>query len=448
MILVAPKEIRPMKLLFLVSVVIIYFQFFYSSEIQGIEINSILKHLKELSKIAKEHNGSRTALTGFNSSSEYVISILKPFYNISKEYFSYKDWVLNSEPRFKSEKREFKFKKDFYILKYSPSLNLKLNLVKKISNYGCSLKDYQKSFKNEIFLIQRGKCKFLKKLNLSILNGASLVIIYDLKKEPFKGTLEYHSIVPVISIGYNLLQEILTSKDFTISIESSIKQISTFNLIVESYKGNSSNAVVLGAHLDSVPYGPGINDNGSGVSFLIEIALYLKNLEIKNKVIFGFWGAEEPGDGLLGSNFYSENNNLTNVQLYLNFDMLASPNFILGIFNGSSSEYKKEECIYIQKVFESCFQRYNYPFHLLPIDGMSDYQPFLEKGIPIGGLDAGAYDFKTKEEFEKFNGVIGIEHDKNYHKETDILENLSIEALQKMSNIGLCGILNFTMKQS
>ena len=38
----------------------------------------------------------------------------------------------------------------------------------------------------------------------------------------------------------------------------------TFNVLAETNSGNDNNVVMVGAHLDSVFAGPGINDNGSG----------------------------------------------------------------------------------------------------------------------------------------------------------------------------------------
>ena len=38
----------------------------------------------------------------------------------------------------------------------------------------------------------------------------------------------------------------------------------TANLIADTKTGHTDRTIVVGAHLDSVPEGPGINDNGSG----------------------------------------------------------------------------------------------------------------------------------------------------------------------------------------
>ena len=72
---------------------------------------------------------------------------------------------------------------------------------------------------------------------------------------------------------------------------------------------HNDQVVVVGAHLDSVVEGPGINDNGSGSSTILEIAEQMSALKLTKKlqrpVRFAFWGAEE--SGLLGSEHYVAN---------------------------------------------------------------------------------------------------------------------------------------------
>ena len=47
------------------------------------------------------------------------------------------------------------------------------------------------------------------------------------------------------------------------------------NVVAQTSTGNPDAIVMIGAHLDSVPEGPGIVDNGSGVASLLEIATRL-----------------------------------------------------------------------------------------------------------------------------------------------------------------------------
>ena len=99
----------------------------------------------------------------------------------------------------------------------------------------------------------------------------------------------------------------------------------TANVIVETSEGTADRVVVVGAHLDSVREGPGINDNGSGTATILEIALQMRRLGIalSNRLRFAFWGAEEWG--LLGSKHYVDQlpqEELSKILLNLNFDML------------------------------------------------------------------------------------------------------------------------------
>ncbi len=77
------------------------------------------------------------------------------------------------------------------------------------------------------------------------------------------------------------------------------------NVIVNSSGGDPASVVVVGAHLDSVPAGPGINDNGSGAATILAIAVEMARLKLVpvSQVRFVFFGAEEKG--LLGSNYYA-----------------------------------------------------------------------------------------------------------------------------------------------
>ena len=69
-------------------------------------------------------------------------------------------------------------------------------------------------------------------------------------------------------------------------------------------RGGADHVVVVGAHLDSVAQGPGINDNGSGTAAILEIAEQFakRGIDPRNRVRFALWGAEE--FNLLGSTFY------------------------------------------------------------------------------------------------------------------------------------------------
>lgn len=174
------------------------------------------------------------------------------------------------------------------------------------------------------------------------------------------------------------------------------------NLIATTKGGDQNNIVFAGAHSDSVPQGAGINDNGSGSIGILDVALRLPLFSVKNAVRFAWWTAEEYG--LVGSEYYvaqlSEAEK-AKIALYLNFDMIASPNYIYGVYDGDGSAFNTTGPAGsddIEHVFEKYFKSVGLNTVPSEFDGRSDYGPFLDVGIPSGGLFTGAEGVKTAEE--------------------------------------------------
>lgn len=191
---------------------------------------------------------------------------------------------------------------------------------------------------------------------------------------------------------------------------------------------------MLGAHLDSVTDGPGINDNGSGSAGLLEVALELAKThrDPANKVRFAWWSAEE--NGLLGSEAYvaklSEAQR-EKIALYLNFDMIASPNGAQFVFDGDDSDGAgegpgPEGSAQLERDINDFLDRKDKPHTGTDFTGRSDYGPFIEAGIPSGGTDTGAEGIKTAAQAETFGGTAGIAYDPCYHAACDDLDNIDM----------------------
>jgi Zn-dependent M28 family amino/carboxypeptidase len=165
---------------------------------------------------------------------------------------------------------------------------------------------------------------------------------------------------------------------------------------------------------------------------ILETAIQLSNYSVPNAVRFGFWAAEE--EGLLGSTYYVENlsnASLSKIRLYLNFDMIASPNYIYAIYDGDGSSFNQTGpagSAEIEHFFEDYFVANSLNFTATAFDGRSDYQAFIDNGIPAGGLFTGAEENKTEEEVAMFGGVAGIATDPNYHGAGDNVSNLNMTA--------------------
>jgi Zn-dependent M28 family amino/carboxypeptidase len=190
---------------------------------------------------------------------------------------------------------------------------------------------------------------------------------------------------------------------------------------------------MVGAHLDSVIEGPGINDNGSGSAALLEVAENLRKLKPKNTIRFALWGAEE--FGLLGSEYYVANlteEQSDDIALYLNFDMVGSPNFFRGIYDGDGDAFGipgPPGSAALEEQFEEFYAERGLAFEGTEFSGRSDYGPFIAVGIPAGGLFTGAEGIKTAAQAALYGGQAGVAFDPCYHQACDTFDNVSLDVL-------------------
>jgi len=230
---------------------------------------------------------------------------------------------------------------------------------------------------------------------------------------------------------------------------SDIRNVTTYNVIAETIGGDHDNVLAIGAHSDSVFAGPGINDDGSGTIGILEAAIQLSKYSTNNAVRFCWWSGEE--FGLLGSTHYVETLNATQgelekIKLYLNFDMIASPNYIFAAYDGDGSQFDVEGppgSAEVEHFYRDWFKSHGLNITGTAFDGRSDYQAFADNGIPCGGLFTGADGTKTKRREEKFGGTAGIICDPNYHTAEDNYDNLSFEAWMPMEKALVASVAEY-----
>jgi aminopeptidase S len=186
---------------------------------------------------------------------------------------------------------------------------------------------------------------------------------------------------------------------------------------------------MIGAHLDSVEDGPGIVDNGSGVASLLEIASQLGvDPAVQNRVRFAFFGAEETG--IQGSTGYVESlsaNNRQKIKLYLNVDMVASPNggdFVQGGKGNDEETAGPPGSATIARVLADQLAKTGVTNpEIIEFVG-DDESPFIEAGIPVGGAENGD-DEKTRRQAKAWGGQAGQVHDRCYHEACDTIDNVN-----------------------
>ncbi|MEU1377060.1 M28 family metallopeptidase [Streptomyces triculaminicus] len=412
------------------------------------------RHLEALQDIADDHGGNRAAGTaGHKASTEYVYRLLKKAgYDVSYQDFDFyesktlreKLGVVSPDPR---EVKVAAY--DFSAPSPQGGLKAALAAPRVDDTPGCGLDDYAAGdFKGRIALVKRGACTFQQKEEVAAKAGAVGLILYNHSgTAPVHGTVEDPAKAHIPAGGVSLadgeaLAAAVAKGGVTVSLDVATEatKVRTRNVIAETRGGSADHVVTLGSHLDSVPEGPGINDNGSGSAGLVEVALKLAQETRKpggkpaNKVRFAWWSAEERG--LLGSKYYvsqlSEKQR-KQIALYLNFDMIASPNPVQFVYDGDDSDHKgsgpgPKGSAQIERLINGFLDRKGAPHEGTDFDGRSDYGPFIATGIPAGGTFTGAEGIKTPEQAARYGGTAGVAYDRNYHGAGDTLANIDRKA--------------------
>lgn len=316
------------------------------------------------------------------------------------------------------------------------------------STSGCEPEDFANFTAGNIALIRRGACTFAQKATNAENAGAVGVIIFNTgtpgNTEAFQGTLGGPGFtVPIIGTSYAIGESLAadgTEVNLVTSTKSEIRE--TYNILAET-KGDRQNVVMAGAHYDSILENNGMSDNGTGSAALLETAEATadRKRQPNNRIRFAWWGAEELG--LLGAEYYvadmAENKprKFQNIALYLNFDMVGSPNYKLGVYDGNNNAFPPESSAdapkgsgAIERAYVNFFDRYGTGSVPTEFSGRSDYGPFIALNVPSGGLFTGAEGIKTAEEAAMFGGTAGVAYDPNYHAPGDNIGNLSRAAMR------------------
>jgi aminopeptidase S len=187
-------------------------------------------------------------------------------------------------------------------------------------------------------------------------------------------------------------------------------------------------ALMVGAHLDSVAGGPGINDNGSGVAAVLELAKQARRLGYQPQapIRFAFWAAEEAG--LFGSKEYVESLGEAadeEIVAVVNLDMLGSRNAETFVYEGDAT---------IEEALTEAVRSEGLDPVPINLEGQSDHAPFAEAGIRTGGLFSGSDEPDAE----------GESHDPCYHRACDRLGNVDLETLERMADAVSAAVFRLT----
>jgi Zn-dependent M28 family amino/carboxypeptidase len=449
----------------------------YRKLLECVTLEGVREHQAALQEIADNNDdpfypGTRAAGTeGYDESVDYVAGLLKDAgYDVTLD-------PVEFEFNFPAELRQLTPVEATYetgVFTGSGSgevtgqvIPVDINLTgDRASTSGCEAADFAGldfSGPTDIALIQRGGCNFGDKAQNAENAGAEAVIIFNQGNTPDRealfvgdasiltdGTPVSHDI-PVVGASF-AAGVALAAPGSTAFVEVVPPEIRTdYNVIAELPGKNEDNVVMAGAHLDSVIEGPGINDNGSGSAALLETALMMAKLKPENTLRFAWWAAEEIG--LLGSEDYVTGLSQAErdrIALYMNYDMVGSPNYIFMVYDADQSTFPAPEGVpipegstAIEDLYESYYTLIGEPYDDTEFSGRSDYQAFIENGIPSGGLFTGAEDVKTEEQEAIWGGEAGEQFDPCYHQACDTYDNVDLHALEVNSDLIAFAMLTF-----
>ena len=428
-----------------------------------VNADDVFVHLDAFQAIADANGGIRASGTpGYDASADYVADLLGDAgYEITRQEFQFSVYTENSSSLSVDgaavTTQTYSYSGSGSITDGNVvAVDLDLGLDNG-STSGCEPSDFDAldlSGPDDIAVIQRGACAFGTKAANAQDAGAEAVIIFNQgnaddpsRLDIVNGTLGEDVVgvvtIPVLATSYADGLAVLGATTVDLAADTTTDTRTTENVIADLDGVNTDNVVMAGAHLDSVQEGPGINDNGTGSATILATALALaRNTKYtpQNSLRFAFWGAEE--SGLIGSEKYIfdpefgiSDEDYEALALYLNFDMVGSPNFIYGVYDADESTFEApvfvpEGSAELEDLFEAYYTISGVPYEDSEFSGRSDYQAFIDVGIPSSGLFTGAEEIKTEEQAAIWGGTAGDAFDPCYHLACDTIENVSVEAVE------------------
>jgi aminopeptidase Y len=433
--------------------------------LECVTLEGVREHQAALQAIADANNGIRVSGSpGYDASVAYAAGVFEAAgYDVTVQPFQFQTFITLSPSVLEQVAPAPAGSIANSVLAYSGSGDVTAAVTALAAppadaTPGCEAADFAGFPAGNIALISRGACTFAIKATNAYNAGASGVVIYNNTAGVINGTLGngFTLDIGVTSVTQAVGQQLAATPGLVMRLKTDTFRgiATTYNVLAESTGGDPGNVVMVGAHLDSVNAGPGINDNGSGSAAILETAQQMANVKPRNKVRFALWGAEE--SGLVGSTYYVNNLSAADrakISLYLNFDMIGSPNHVFFVYDGDDSDLVgagpgPAGSAAIEKVFESFYGSRGLPFKGTDFSGRSDYGPFIAQGIPSGGLFTGAEGIKTAAEAALWGGTAGQPYDPCYHLACDTYANNNDVALDANADGVAYATLQFAQNTS
>lgn len=414
-----------------------------------VRVDAMLGHLHRLQEIADTHGGNRADGTpGFDASVEYVANALREKgFEVTTPDFIRLDTTSPGKPTLTVAGVGYPVDQASLLVRTPPG-GLTGAVLRPAKPAGCTPTDYPDAVPGAaIAVVDDTGCSVVDKQHAASARGAAALVVVsqpDRTGPPaglFPAGYYDQLTLPVAVVGREGGTAMRrTGGPVRLVLDTTTVKVTSRNVVAQTKTGADHDVVMVGAHLDGVPTSPGINDNGSGVAAVLETALQLgPSPSVTNAVRFAFWGASEQGLG--GSTDYVfglDRDRLNDIALYLDFDMLGSPNPGFFTYDGDQSASPSRDIAPADVPAGSAGIERTLAGYLnlagkrpadMPLSADTDYSPFLVVGVPIGGMTTGASQRKTGTQGRLWGGSAGTAFDPNYHGARDSVDNINADAL-------------------
>lgn len=383
----------------------------------------VRRHVVELDRIARENGGNRAAgHPGDAATAAYVSDQLAAAgWSVSRTDVPFDFWMETAPPVL----GRYRHGADFLTLHYSGAGDV-TGRVQVIRRGGCARSHYRRFRRGSIAIMVAATCTFNRAARLAKRAGARAILLADFTDgPPTLGSLGRPGVgLPVLSVRMPILVRMAVRRPrIHVRVQTIEERRVTQNVIAELPGTQPAAVVMAGGHMDSIPRGPGINDNGSGVTALIEAGRRLaQRPRGRATVRLAFWAAHE--NGLFGSATYLRRlprAERRRIRAYLNIDMVGSPNGVPEIYATS-------------RRIRSTLARHLPGAGRTSADSLSDHTPFMNRGIAIGGIYTGSLEPKFRRQARRWGGEFGKERDACYHQPCDDVDNVNLRLLSLSAN--------------
>ena len=415
----------------------------------AVKADAMLVHLQRLQQIADEHHGNRADGTpGFDASVEYVANTLRDNgFDVTTPAFTRLDTTSQGKPTLTVAGVGYPVDQASLLVR-TPAGGITGPVIRPTRPAGCTAADYPaKTPRGGIAVVGDTGCSVVDKQNAAAQRGAAALIVVSVPSRNgapaglFPPDYYDGLTMPVAVAGRDSDRALRRATgNVRLVLDTTTVKVTSRNVLAQTSTGSEHDVVMVGAHLDGVPGGPGINDNGSGVAAVLETALQLGSApEVTNAVRFAFWAAEE--QQLAGSSDYVfglDREALNDIAMYLNFDMLGSPNPGYFTYDGDQSAQPSRDIAPDDVPIGSAGVERTLAGYLnlvgvrpadIPLSSDTDYSPFVVAGVPVGGLTTGASQLKTAAQARLWGGEPGAAFDPNYHGRGDTVDKIDRHAL-------------------